>query len=235
MSDYDATLSTNRRTVLAGLRHLAVDEEGAAYTLSYVMVIPMYALLICTIVEMTLMLTSKLGTVYAAYAAARSASVWSSATEWEKVQEKAKRAAIQAMVPFASGTQPLAETVLTGTVPDEIKDNIEQAIVDAGFYWGAYQLYAKHPVPTDYLKNKYIYATLQTEIEIEGPPEKWDDDIAVKVKYKFPFNVPGVGRIMGKPGIDGRYYFTIETTVSIPNEGTQNDDNSIGIGYGKLD
>jgi Flp pilus assembly protein TadG len=231
MSDHHSKSTTNRRTLLAGLRHLALDEDGAAYTLSYVMVIPMYALLICTIVEMTLMLTSKLGTVYAAYAAARSASVWSSATEWEKVQEKAKRAAIQAMVPFASGTQPLANTVLTGTLPDDIAD----ATVDAGFYWGAYQLYAKRPVPTEYLTNKYVYATVQTEVEIEGPPEKWDDDIKVKVKYKFPFNVPGVGRIIGKPGIDGRYYFTIESTVSIPNEGTQNDDNSIGIGYGKLD
>ena len=66
------------------LRRLAVEEDGAAYTLSYVMVIPVYALLICLIIETCLMLTAKLGTVYAGYAAARSASVWSSATTWKK-------------------------------------------------------------------------------------------------------------------------------------------------------
>ena len=75
------------------MRRLANDEDGAAYTLSYVMVIPVYALLICLIIESVLMLTAKLGTVYAAYAAARTASVWSSATTWEKTMEKAKKAA----------------------------------------------------------------------------------------------------------------------------------------------
>src|SRR5262245_56396176 len=122
-------------SLLAAMRHLALDEDGAAYTLSYVMVIPMYALLMCTIVEMALMLTAKLGTVYAAYAAARSASVWSSATEWEKAQEKAKTAAVQAMVPFSSGTQ----SIIQSAAPDDF--------ADSGFYTAAYELYAKKKVP----------------------------------------------------------------------------------------
>ena len=42
------------------------------------------------------MLTAKLGTVYAAYAAVRTASVWSSHTTWEKAKEKAEKAAFQA-------------------------------------------------------------------------------------------------------------------------------------------
>ena len=50
-------------------------------------------------------MTAKLGTVYSAYAAARTASVWSSHTTWEKTMEKSKRAALKTMVPFASGTQ----------------------------------------------------------------------------------------------------------------------------------
>ena len=33
------------------MRRFARDEEGAAYTLSFVMVIPIYALLICLIIE----------------------------------------------------------------------------------------------------------------------------------------------------------------------------------------
>jgi hypothetical protein len=223
--------SVNRRSLLPMLRHVARDEEGAAYTLSYVMVIPMYALLMCAIVEMALMLTSKLGTTYAAYAAARSASVWSSAAEWEQVEEKAKQAAIHAMVPFASGTQPIFDP----TSPNGVPDNIGGATVDAGMYIAAYQRYAKKPVSIEYLGKKYAYASFNTTVEIEGPPEKWDADITAKVTYRFPFNVPGVGRLFGEPNLLGRYFFSISSTVTLPNEGPQNDSKTLGIGYGKLD
>src|SRR6188768_3186348 len=86
------------------LRRLVADEDGAAYTLSYVMVIPVYALFICMMIESVLFLTAKLGTVYSAFAAARTASVWSSATTWDKAMEKAQLAAVRSMTPFASGT-----------------------------------------------------------------------------------------------------------------------------------
>ncbi len=223
MTNNHSLLPVAPRSILTGLRHLALDENGAAYTLSYVMVIPLYALLMCTIVETALMLTAKLGTVYAAYAAARSASVWSSSTEWEEVEKKAKLAAIQAMVPFASGTQPL----LDSAAPD--------AIGDAAMYGLAYQFYAKKPVPTEYLAMKYGYAVRNTKVEIEGPPEKWDADITAKVTYEFPFNVPGVGRIIGKAGLGGRYTFSISSEVTLPNEGPQNEDKTIGIGYGTFE
>ena len=68
-------LATGEASEMDLLRRLASDEDGAAYTLSYVMVIPLYALLICLIIESVLMMTAKLGTVYSAYAAARTASV----------------------------------------------------------------------------------------------------------------------------------------------------------------
>jgi hypothetical protein len=216
-------LPISRRTLLAALRHLVHDEDGAAYTLSYVMVIPLYALLMCMIIELALMLTSKLGTVYAAYAAARTASVWSSATTWEKTQEKAKQAAIRTMTPFASGTQPL------------ISSATPEALPDSAPYVAAYELYAKKRVSITYLLTKFSYATRHTKVEIEGPPEKWDADITAKVTYEFPFNVPGVGRIMGKRGLDARYYFTISSEVTLPNEGPQNEDKTLGIGYGTLD
>ena len=223
MSKHHIPLPLRRRAILSGLGHLAHDEDGAAYTLSYVMVIPLYALLICTIVEMAMMLTAKLGTVYAAYAAARSASVWSSATVWETTEEKAKLAAIKTMVPFASGTQPL----LDSAAPD--------AILDAAMYVAAYQSYAKKPVSTEYLLMKYGYAARHLKVEIEGPPEKWDADITAKVTYDFPFNVPGVGRIIGKPSLSGGYIFSLTSEVTLPNEGPQNEDKTIGIGYGTLE
>ena len=84
----------NRRCRAWGsLRRFAHDEEGAAYSLSFVMVIPIYGALDVLDHRRTLILTAKLGTVYAAYAAARTASVWSSHTTWEKTMEKSQRLA----------------------------------------------------------------------------------------------------------------------------------------------
>jgi len=170
------------------------------------------------------MLTAKLGTVYSAYAAARTASVWSSATTWDKTKDKARLAAIKTMTPFSSGTQPL---VATAPNPQDLPGALK--------YLGAYQLYAKNLVATKYLLAKYAYATRHAAVTIEGPPATWNADITAKVTYDFPFNVPGIGRILGRKGWDGRYYFSLTTEATVPNEGPQNDRNSIGIGYGKLE
>ena len=204
----------------ATMRRLAIDEDGAAYTLTYVMVIPVYALLICLIIESVLMMTAKLGTVYSAFAAARTASVWSSATTWEKTMEKAKWAAMKSMTPFASGTHGGLLNAVT---------------VDSLAFQGAYLAYAKKPISPKYLANKYGYAQGHVKVEIEGPPEHWNSDITAKVTYEFPFNVPGIGRILGRRGFDGTYYYDITSTATIPNEGPQDDRETIGIGYGTLE
>jgi Flp pilus assembly protein TadG len=207
-----------------GLRRFSREEDGAAYTLSFVMVMPIYALLMCLIVEAALMLTAKLGTVYAAFAAARSASVWSSATTWHKAQKKAQLAAVKSMVPFASGTQSIVSSIPT---------NLDGAPNPLAF-WGAYQAYAKDPVAEKYLLAKYAYALANVKVTIDGPPAKSADPIKVKVTYRFPFNVPGIGRILGEAG-PGGYYFPIASEVTIPNEGPRDDRKTIGIGYGILD
>lgn len=208
---------------LKGLLRLATDEEGAAYTLSYVMVIPLYALLICLMIETVLMLTAKLGTVYAAYAAARTASVWSSAAPWETAQKKAQLAAIKCMAPFASGTQSVRQSLPAPS-----------AAANAPFYWGAYKAFTNSPVAEKYLLAKYGYASRHTKVTIKGPPATWNADITAEVTYEFPFNVPGIGRLLGRRG-DGGYYFSLTSQATIPNEGPQNDRNTIGIGYGKLE
>lgn len=202
------------------LRRLVVEEDGAAYTLSYVMVIPMYAILMCLMIETVLMLTAKLGTVYSAFAAARTASVWSSATTWDRTMQKAKSAAMKTMVPFASGTQGgLAQA----------------ASADAIAYAAAYHAYVKRPISDKYLLSKYGYAKKHMKVEIAGPPTSWNADITAKVSYDFPFNVPGIGRLLGRRGIDGRFYFTITSEATVPNEGPQDDRKTIGIGYGTLE
>lgn len=223
--DAATELSMAHRDRAPSLRRLVRDEDGAAYTLSYVMVVPVYALLICLIIETCLMLTAKLGTVYSAYAAARTASVWSSATTWEKTMDKAKRSAFKTMTPFASGTQPAIVTAPTDP----------QVAGDAVIYWGASKAFANQPVAFKYLLSKYYYASRHVTVSIEGPPAEWNSNITAKVSYEFPFNVPGIGRILGHRGLGGVYYYTLTSEATIPNEAPQNGTNSIGIGYGKLE
>jgi Flp pilus assembly protein TadG len=223
---FDLSNRSNRRgRGWAGLRRFANDEEGAAYSLSFVMVIPIYALLMCLIIEAALILTAKLGTVYAAYAAARTASVWSSHTTWEKTMEKSQRSALKTMVPFASGTQGLL-----ASAPPINADTATNGLN----YWIAYQAYAKEPQANKYLAAKYGYASRNVKLSIEGPPEKSDSPISATVTYQFPFNIPGIARILGEKGPDG-YFFNLSSTATIPNEGPQDDRKNIGIGYGTLE
>ncbi|HEX4412726.1 MAG TPA: hypothetical protein VH107_03800 [Lacipirellulaceae bacterium] len=202
------------------MRRLATDEDGAAYTLSYVMVIPVYALLMCMIIESVLMMTAKLGTVYAAFAAVRTATVWSSATTWEKAQEKAQHAATKAMTPFSSGTH----------------GGIEKAAnADAIAYETAYHAYAKTPIADKFLLNKYGYAQEHVKVEINGPPTDATAPITAKVTYEFPFNVPGIARLFGKKGNDGKFYFRLTSEATLDNEAPQDNQKTIGIGYGILE
>ena len=93
--------SLSRRAARA-VRRLFCREDGGAYTLSYVMVIPVLTLLICLTVETTLMMSARLGTVYAAYSGARTACVWSTAgRQWPATEARVRRAATRSFVTFA--------------------------------------------------------------------------------------------------------------------------------------
>jgi Flp pilus assembly protein TadG len=199
---------------------LAKSEDGGAYTLSYVMVIPILMLLICLIVETTLMMCAKVGTVHAAYSGARAASVWSSATNsWSESETRIQQAAIQSFVPYASG-------ISLGSSGDT------EADVDA--YVRAYKDFADKPVSDKYIRSKYKNAASLLKVTVDAPA-RWDSDLTVNVAYKFPFNVPGIGRLIGESGAGGHYYFRLESEVTLRNDGPQNKDQDLGIGYGRFE
>ncbi len=87
------------------------SEDGASYTLPFVLTFPIYLLLMAVLIQATLILMCKIGTTYSAYCAARTVVVWkghepesSENFEWQKyyLRYKAKRSATMAMVPFAN-------------------------------------------------------------------------------------------------------------------------------------
>lgn len=216
--------STRLRTASRSIHRFNNDEVGAAYTLSFVMVMPIYALLMCLIIETALMMTAKLGTVYASFAAARSATVWSSSTSWESTEKKAKLAAVKSMIPFASGTQSLFSSVPTSST----------AYRDLPKFMLANEAYAEKPAARKYLMAKYGYAYRNVDVKIDRPTSGSNVPITVTVTYRFPFNVPGIGRLIGERGVDG-YYFTITSKATIPSEDPRDNRKTIGIGYGTFE
>ena len=185
------------------------------------MVIPIYLIAFCFVVETTFMLLAKLGTNYASFAAARTAIVWLPFGGEGKIEAAAK----QAFVPFASGLRP----VPSGATSKDSKD--KQA------YLKSYQEYCgKMGAPADYMsfvgrKYDYAHAAVNTSTKIINHKEKWDEDIAVTVTYEFPFSVPIVGRLMGRHKSGDLFVYDILSTTTLQIENPQNDEKKLGISY----
>lgn len=193
------------------------NEGGGAYTLSYVMVLPILMLLTCVIVETTLMMCARIGTIYAAFSGARTAIVWSSANDnWSDVEDRVEQAAIQSFVPFASGMGA------NGAAPNRAAD-----------YVASYSSFADDSVSDGYIRAKYANAEKRLKVTTTGAPGSYDSDISVTVEYRFRFNIPGIGKLIGEQDADG-YSFPLRSTVTLQNEGPKNDQLNMGIGYGKL-
>lgn len=207
-----------RRMSRPRLRRLLRREEGAGYTLSFVMIVPLYVLLMCMVFETSLMLVAKIGTIYSAYSGARSAIVWSSAaTGAGAARTKVEQAAKKSFVPFASSTAG------TGNITYRERQ-----------YILAYEDYDDDPVSRGYLKKKYRFAQQHLSVDYQ-PPASWDQDVTVRVRYNFPFTVSAIARLFSEKSADGKYYYVIESLATLQNEGPQNAAQTLGIPYGTID
>ncbi len=197
------------------ITRLARDESGAGYTLSYVMVMPVLVMLVAMLVESATMLTAKLGTVHAAFAAARVASVQSSANDWPNALEKIESAGRQAMVPFANGLD---------------RSDATESQNDTS-YARAYETWADDPVAESYLQAKQRDVQNAVTVTVDGPPSSWQSNLTVEVTYQYPFRIPGIGRLLGDQSDQG-FVFPLTSRVILVNDGPQNSSQSLGIGYG---
>lgn len=198
------------------LQRLSTDEDGGAYTLSYVMVFPIVMLLVALVVESALMMSAKLGTTYAAYAGARAGSVHASRMDWGQAEERIRLAAQQAMLPFACAD----------------KSSEQSSQIDDARYIEAYQQWSSETANAGYLQSKANSAK-GLVVEVVERPGRWNSDITVNVTYKFPFHVPGVGLLLGERAASGGYTFSLSSEVTLQNEGPQNSRQDLGIGYGR--
>jgi hypothetical protein len=171
---------------------LASSEDGSSYILTVAVIFPFYMIVIAVVIESTMLLVAKVGTTYAACAAARSAAVWLAA-DLPPVQRRAmvELAADQALAPFASGLK--SHTVIAEGVADE----------QAARNWlGVFEPYGDGTVSPDYLVGKHKYAQVATSVKIETQPSPgtrgyWQRDVTVTVTYHYPIHIPGLGQVFG--------------------------------------
>lgn len=219
-----AARKTQRSPISRAIARLIHDEGGAAYTLSYVMVFPILMLLVSLAIESALMLTAKLGTVHAAYVAARVATVQDASGDWSGARQKIAHAASQAMIPFASGsTRPAGSAASANILADSESD-----------YRRAYRQWSDDSVAEGYVRSKQRDVRMAVEVNVDGPPGSWRSEITAEVTYQYPFRIPGIGRLLGERNGTG-FSFPLTSRVTLPNDGPQNDTQSMGIGYGQTD
>lgn len=215
-----------RVPILGTLRQLWNEEFGAAYTLSYVFSFPIFMLLVCTVIQTSLVLVVKIGTMYACYAGARSAAVWLPAKP-NVASQKIRLAAVQAFTPFAEGT-PI-HTKRQGITP---------TVTSAGTtYHQAYKRYAgdRFRAPVDYLARKYSFADQVLNVSWDPKDPVEDADVTVVVTYPMPLHIPGAARVLGHP----KGVYPITSRAVLQNEGpkrekTFNPDRPLGIDYRSL-
>jgi hypothetical protein len=209
------TRAVLRSISLRWMRTLARGEDGASYSLAYVMTVPIYLLLVCTVVECTGLLIAKVGTMYAAYAAARSRIVWEP-TLPNVAQERMELAGKQAMVPFSS-SHPLFQF---GPAAPGGQDQA---------YMAAYQQYASGIAPvapsSQFWANRYHYAWSATTVTFVGVTNRKDAGASVatpmftvSVAHDAPLLSPLVGRIFGDRQVGSFWVRRITSNLTLPAE-----------------
>lgn len=225
------------------LRALAVREEGIAYSLVYVMTVPLYMFFVCLVIESSLILIAKMGSVYAAYAGARSAIVWQSAQPktpipigGQTVELRVFQAVCQAMAPFASGN-----ALHAGGGPTPPGDQAE-------LFNRAYHTYnSSGPGSDGYIQRKYLYAWKATQMTISPDlaSSKWNSNLTVTLTYQVPLQIPGMRRMIPGTTQVGKYFvLPITSVATLQNEGPKPEDiedpakkdlpTSLGIDYQSL-
>jgi len=202
---------------------LARKEGGAAYSVSYVMALPIYILLCCAIIETSLILMAKIGSVNAAYAAARNNVVYRSLDDAEQADSppRARAAAVRAMAPFGSADPLHARPAIAadGRAADE--------------YVAAARRYAPDLTYSDAAHRRgYLYANHATDVKLKKLGAGANDLVEAEVTYRVPIRMPGVGRLFGAAAPGGKYYFAeVQSLVRLPDESPQTPDGKLGIPY----
>lgn len=214
---------------------LIQSEDGASYSLSLALTTPLYTLMICVLIELTLMMNVQIGVDLAAFAAARSASVWlpaevTSRNTPQQSLDMIHRAAAHALTPYASSQEK-----------HQRSDGPLDSQGDSDYMRMYRGLAGSRASQTEtYVLRKRRYALAATRVEFENlnaassaaPADRSIEEVRVTVRYEMPFNVPGVGILFGKRSSSGiGWVKELTSSVTLQIERPQTSDGHLGIEY----
>lgn len=218
------------------------EERGASYALSYLMTFPFYLMLVCWVIQSSMILLVKIGLTHAAHSAARSAVVWRSASLRSNADglllanEKSQHAAAMAMVPYASGLREHAKLYL---LDPQYMNGGRYAIAtaEAVGYEKLFREFAKHSEAggsapkSDFVHRKYIYAAMMTKVTLQPHRFNFNEPLRVTVSFRMPLHIPGTGRVLGSLHWTGLgYYRDVTATAALPLETPDTEDPRRGLG-----
>lgn len=208
------------------------SDSGASYSLNLALVTPFYAMLICFVIEVTLMLNVQIGVDYAAFAAARSAAVWlpaevTSTSRPAQLVRMVELAAIQAITPWSSSlATPAGHSVVDDGAAIAYADAYRRLVTTGRAQSDRYTL------------RKWRYAASATRVEFDPPAAAImagrggsPRELTVTVTYAMPFNIPLIGRMFGRATSSGTYVRDLVSTVTVEVEQPKTADGTLGIEY----
>lgn len=178
-------------------------EEGVSYSLSFVLTLPFIMMFCCIVIECVMISVTKLGVSYAAYAGARSATVWMSAKPASVRSERVEHAVLTALAPFTIDRfdGPFSPALVTKSF--EVRTAYSRLISGSD---------ATKTVPAQSMARRYRYAGSKTSIDVQD-----NTNTTVKVTYRYRCLLGWAGRILD-PDHRAPFEIVIESQAVIPSE-----------------
>lgn len=218
---------------IPSLAQVRDEEDGASYMLSYVMVIPFYLLFVCLVVEATFLLVAKIGTLYAAHAAARSAVVWQWAQPANLRDSRTNQAVFTAMAPFSPSARRYFDRAAPAGALQQASEWVyayRMSAAGAVAQAGPRRPYTRTEESPQQLMQHYLVASVRTTCRIEIDRTRPDGNVRCTITYRAPLYIPGSARILDP---DGRwpYEYPITSVATLPAEGPYTQTGTLGIDY----
>ncbi len=220
------TVHLGRRIRFRLPSQLASDETGAAYSMSFVFMIPLYLLFCGLMMEITFLIIGKIGTVYGAYAGARSASVWDGLQDPDLATQRLHQAVCSGIAPFATsvGFDPAASDSSPAGLPFH-------AVRAAEDYAAAMQKSA-HDEHLDKAELISHYARICHRVTAQRQLHSRDGKhaVIVTVEYQAPLIFPGVAKLFDE---DHRspYEYKLTSTIHMMRSIPASKNHKLGIDY----
>jgi hypothetical protein len=196
------------------------EESGLSMTLAFVLTVPLLLLICGLFAELTLLLLAKFGTVYASFAAARSAAVWEF-QDADLRKARVRTAVVTAMAPFAIQARS------SGTTPSPPASGDAS---NSAWYALALRRFAGTQIDTSMAVRQYLATGSRTTVKVDIPQRQSGQPVKAEVTYRAGFLVPGAGRLLDPDG-HWPWEYPVTSRTSLPLELPVSSSRKLGIDY----